>query len=256
MYKDIYKKRQRIYESQSPDYISPLIGYRVWSVNEANLLGACAHSNDIWIPLEVKVAECKNFSGSGYSPYNGITHDIPNENCSCGIYAFKEFNNEMLGNAIIGEVYLWGKIVPHKHGWRAQFAYPKRFYRRQYMDKPFKLSEIYHVPTIEFIRENKYIECYDIDSYRAVNVHEQRTETENQITYTNVILLAKCSICRINGVGQAQVIDGNFVCHSCYERMREKHRVEIFQHLIDHQLYNRVEIFMGRKHESQGTSSS
>jgi len=28
---------------------------------------------------------------------------------------------------ICGEVYLWGTVIEHRSGWRAQFAYPKSF---------------------------------------------------------------------------------------------------------------------------------
>ena len=40
-----------------------------------------------------------------------------------------------------GEVYLWGRVVEHERGWRAQFAYPKALFLAA--DKiPFSLSEI------------------------------------------------------------------------------------------------------------------
>jgi hypothetical protein len=29
---------------------------------------------------------------------------------------------------ICGEVYLWGRLVEHELGWRAQFAYPKTLF--------------------------------------------------------------------------------------------------------------------------------
>jgi hypothetical protein len=33
---------------------------------------------------------------------------------------------------VIGEVSLWGKLVDCQYGYRAQFAYPKRFYSNSY----------------------------------------------------------------------------------------------------------------------------
>ena len=49
--------------------------------------------------------------------------------CSCGIYAAKNLKQlRSIGYAdtgVHGEVYLWGKIVEHRLGWRAHFAYPK-----------------------------------------------------------------------------------------------------------------------------------
>src|SRR3989442_1695231 len=35
-------------------------------------------------------------------------------------------------NIVVGEVYLWGKIVDCQYGYRAQYAYPKRFYSNSY----------------------------------------------------------------------------------------------------------------------------
>jgi hypothetical protein len=52
-------------------------------------------------------------------------HQSPLESCSCGIYALKE-TSRCLGD-IYGEVYLWGKVIEHEDGWRAQFAYPRSF---------------------------------------------------------------------------------------------------------------------------------
>jgi preprotein translocase subunit YajC len=40
-----------------------------------------------------------------------------------------------------GEVYLWGRVVEHERGWRAQFAYPKTLFLAA-DTIPFSLSEI------------------------------------------------------------------------------------------------------------------
>jgi hypothetical protein len=56
-------------------------------------------------------------------------HDPPHFDCTCGVYAAK--SREHLrqlgyeGRGIRGEVHLWGTVVEHELGWRAQFAYPK-----------------------------------------------------------------------------------------------------------------------------------
>ena len=56
-------------------------------------------------------------------------HELQSLDCTCGVYAAKtiehlrQFGYERRG--IHGEVYLWGNVVEHKLGWRAQFAYPK-----------------------------------------------------------------------------------------------------------------------------------
>ena len=72
-------------------------------------------------------------------------HELPHSNCTCGVYAAKnlehlrQFGYERRG--IHGEVYLWGTVVEHKLGWRAQFAYPKSLFLPPDAI-PFRLSEM------------------------------------------------------------------------------------------------------------------
>jgi hypothetical protein len=53
-------------------------------------------------------------------------------NCTCGIYAAKSRNDLQragyMGFGIHGEVLLWGTVVEHDMGWRAQYACPKNFF--------------------------------------------------------------------------------------------------------------------------------
>src|ERR1019366_7680749 len=69
----------------------------------------------------------------------------PHSACTCGVYAAKnlehlrQFGYERRG--IHGEVYLWGTVVEHKLGWRAQFAYPKSLFL-PLAAIPFTLTEI------------------------------------------------------------------------------------------------------------------
>jgi hypothetical protein len=50
-------------------------------------------------------------------------------NAGCGVYAARTIEHlHQCGYkkfGIHGEVYLWGTVVEHERGWRAQFAYPK-----------------------------------------------------------------------------------------------------------------------------------
>ena len=43
-------------------------------------------------------------------------------------------------NSVVGEVYLWGRIVDCQYGYRAQYAYPKRFYSNSYEDNAYNNS--------------------------------------------------------------------------------------------------------------------
>jgi hypothetical protein len=59
-------------------------------------------------------------------------NEPPQTYCTCGVYAVKTLHHfrsagyERYG--IHGEVYLWGTVVEHELGWRAQFAYPKTLF--------------------------------------------------------------------------------------------------------------------------------
>jgi hypothetical protein len=53
--------------------------------------------------------------------------------CTCGIYGSKNLNHLRRTQlwqygGIYGEVNLWGSVVEHEQGFRAQFAYPKTLY--------------------------------------------------------------------------------------------------------------------------------
>ena len=56
-------------------------------------------------------------------------HEPPQTDCTCGVYAAKNIEHLRQlgyeGRGIRGEVHLWGTVVEHERGWRAQFAYPK-----------------------------------------------------------------------------------------------------------------------------------
>jgi hypothetical protein len=72
-------------------------------------------------------------------------HEPPQTDCTCGIYAAKTLHHlrsagfERYG--ICGEVFLWGKVVEHERGWRAQLAYPKNLFLSPDA-LPFTLAEI------------------------------------------------------------------------------------------------------------------
>jgi len=55
------------------------------------------------------------------------------------LHHFRSAGYEQFG--IYGEVYLWGTVVEHELGWRAQFAYPKNLYLLP-DTLPFSLAEI------------------------------------------------------------------------------------------------------------------
>ena len=134
-----------------PDAIEPAVGYRVWFVKEDRIYSYNHGSH--WEPMQPFEAQCARKS----------EHEVPDERCSCGVYAAATFNRlYKMGYTkesglfaarspddvlICGEVALWGNIIPGQHGWRAQFAYPKRFlvpYSLHRYARP--VAEMYGVP--------------------------------------------------------------------------------------------------------------
>jgi two-component system, NarL family, nitrate/nitrite response regulator NarL len=100
-----------------PDYVSPIVAYRVWHWDGSKLRSL---NGEPWCPRQPLAARCTRVSDR---------HQAPQMACTCGIYAAKRLDQlRQLGSAgirIYGEVCLWGTVVEHELGWRAQFAYPK-----------------------------------------------------------------------------------------------------------------------------------
>ena len=115
-----------------PDYISPIIGYRVWQWDAAGLKSL---NGKLWSPGQPLAAVCRvagreTFDGRAENAKNAP--ELPQTDCTCGVYAAKNLEHLLQfgyeGRGIHGEVYLWGTVVEHELGWRAQFAYPKNLY--------------------------------------------------------------------------------------------------------------------------------
>lgn len=114
------------------DMLGVMIGWRMWRVYEGrkgDFLLAGTFKNDIWRPRRLKIAyhegyrELRGISQGGQIP----PHGAPNENCLCGINFYRKGSGpEMFDNfCLIGEVYVWGKVVMAERGGRGQFGYPK-----------------------------------------------------------------------------------------------------------------------------------
>lgn len=112
-----------------PDYISPIVGYRVWTWDTAGLKSLCGER---WHPNQSLAARCRASAILGPGKATNDVHEAPYAHCTCGIYAAKTLHHfggagcEQYG--IHGEVYLWGKVVEHERGWRAQLTYPKNLF--------------------------------------------------------------------------------------------------------------------------------
>jgi hypothetical protein len=108
-----------------PDYIMPVVGYRVWSWDA---IGLKSLNGELWMPGQSLSAACRKLAGRAEHGY--VTHEAPHEDCTCGVYSAKSLDHlrtfGYMQYGIYGEVWLWGTVVEHQLGWRAQFAYPKK----------------------------------------------------------------------------------------------------------------------------------
>jgi len=107
-----------------PDAIEPLVGWRYWRADEGWLCSL--NKFKTWPAGRPLRAQCSLAMDHG---------PLPGERCGCGIYAaidlptLKELVQPDLGSPlVVGEVSLWGKVIPAELGFRAELAYPRRLW--------------------------------------------------------------------------------------------------------------------------------
>jgi hypothetical protein len=126
----------------------PLVAWRVWRLMdfdrrggiEEQRLSAYAMSTEPWPPRKRFEARCCT-EGS---------HEAPWPDCTCGIWAVPNENGtDHLDGEVVGEVYLWGRVLEFERGYRAQYAYPKHLYVSRAdlsSDSATELARLYGVP--------------------------------------------------------------------------------------------------------------
>ena len=127
--------------SKVPDtYVEPFTAYRAWNWTADGKLTSLNHAE--WIPNQAFEAMC-HFVDDHRSMVSAATtpaakafwakhaHHVPDPTCTCGMYAGINMRHmidiDYIGRGIHGEVSLWGRLMRHELGWRAQYAYPKNF---------------------------------------------------------------------------------------------------------------------------------
>lgn len=141
----------------------PIQAIRVFRLNYQTLeLESIATTREVWLPYEIKQSSCYHAKAHGFIK--------PEENCTCGIWACKsrkslvrtfpvrhiqDFVISFLGyreHYVSAQVEMWGKVIEHDFGYRAEFCriIPDtiQWYPRQ--PKPYKKK------LIKFLRQ-KYL---------------------------------------------------------------------------------------------------
>ena len=129
-----------------PPETDPIVGYRSWKLVESSEGVPVLYSvvqDYCWLPFE---------------PAHGEVNANPDDPNSAddrhgGIYAFKSPQDvhQYAGFAhISGEVNLWGFVLEHDEGYRAEFAYPKELWVNKEFDATMilRLEEAYGVPVV------------------------------------------------------------------------------------------------------------
>ena len=124
--------------SGAPDYVEPVVGWRVWYAVEAGgttRLASVFHQL-VWPTREPLAAVCLRSRFPRRRPQGD--HAAPAASCGCGIYAasLQRLGDYLIGSRpssramcpVIGRVSLWGTVVECAQGWRASLAYPAQLY--------------------------------------------------------------------------------------------------------------------------------
>jgi len=97
--------------------------WRTWTLHEdprtrTPLLRPIGDDRRPWTPRVPMRARC----------FRRRSHRAPEERCSCGLYAVKSPHllRAARAPAVLGTVDLWGRIMEHERGYRAELAYPQR----------------------------------------------------------------------------------------------------------------------------------
>jgi hypothetical protein len=101
----------------------PVIAWRTWALSgrrdgSALLLRPIARKARTWRPREVVAASCRAL----------FPHEAPDPACTCGLHGTHTLDilRRTRCPAVLGRVALWGRVIEHDHGFRAQYAYPQR----------------------------------------------------------------------------------------------------------------------------------
>ncbi len=128
---------------RAPDFAEAIVGLRLWHFGqgepELRSLGSCPP----WPAGRAQIAVCYHLpSPMNQREYREFRpHAAPRHRCGCGIYALKSTeavaelrrgqthrwsHASALRTLVSGEVSLWGRVIEHEHGYRAEYAYPQR----------------------------------------------------------------------------------------------------------------------------------
>jgi hypothetical protein len=112
----------------------PVLGWRAWRLarTDDGLRIVPTTPRSAWEPRVAIHATCTGAHTREYMVYNpelAASHRSPEPGCTCGIHAIKDparLARSGRSAAVVGRVAMWGRVIEHTKGYRAEFAYPSR----------------------------------------------------------------------------------------------------------------------------------
>jgi hypothetical protein len=103
--------------------VEPVLAWRTWKLTGRRdgtglrLRPVAGHAR-AWPVMRATEAVCRL----------GRMHAAPNVDCTCGVHGTHEPDvlRRTKSPAVLGRVALWGRVIEHDLGFRAQFGYPQR----------------------------------------------------------------------------------------------------------------------------------
>lgn len=173
-------------------YMEPITAWRFWQINVKDRGGfelVSGYPGVKWLPQTplraVHQDRVDMYYRHSIQSIQACTdapceHYDPGYGYGCGIYGYKTLNSLVQSgielrdsHLVFGEVSLWGRIYEHERGYRAQYAYPKRFIAlvntRELIEQ---LSQHYHVPV-----------TYEEDSWKLDSLFENLSLNRSHYQY-------------------------------------------------------------------------
>lgn len=129
--------------SSVPTYINPIIAWRAWQyIPSANFLAPLTRCSPV-LDHEPGRAVCMR-TADVFDPTGLIRHSgpAPAVDCTCGFYGLRSadllrcFEQNLYDKGfVVGQAYMWGKIIEHVAGYRAEFCYPKVLFAKWHVDE-------------------------------------------------------------------------------------------------------------------------
>ena len=113
----------------------PIEGWRAWRLHRRSdgaLRIAPTTPRSDWEPSVPIHATCSGSHTREYMIYNpelAEFHRSPEPGCTCGIHAMKDparLRRASRAAGVVGTIAMWGRVIEHTKGYRAEFAYPAR----------------------------------------------------------------------------------------------------------------------------------